>query len=164
MAEHAIVKKFDVCLYSRCKLGVQLFRGQLRSMTVEFSWRTSALFMGPLIPLLQTSGDVCPVFQRHDTILCFGRGSCMHGRGMCPWQGDMHVWQGTCVHGSRGGGCVRVHGREHTCMAGSMHVWQGACICCRGGCVQGGVGVGEECKWAVRILLECFLVIGSGWY
>ena len=27
-------------------------------------WRTSVIFVGPLIPLFWTSGDICPGFQR----------------------------------------------------------------------------------------------------
>ena len=35
---------------------------------------------------------------------------------------------------------------------GDVHVWWGGPACMVG-------GMHEECKWAVRILLECFLVI-----
>ena len=98
----------------------------------------------------------------------------MHGRGHVSW-GDVHAWQGVCmaggVHGRGcalqgacvmgvcmvGGMCGRgvhgkggVHGRGH----GGRHTWHGACV-------------GAGCAWqerrplqrAVRILLECILVI-----
>ena len=35
------------------------------------NWRTSVLFVGPLIPLLWTSGDICPGFQSQGGSLKF---------------------------------------------------------------------------------------------
>ena len=82
-----------------------------------------------------------------------------------------HVWQG-------GGVCVAggMHGRG-TCMAGGMydggacmaggHAWQGG-ECSRGVCMAWGQHGGWEGgghawhmvnEWAVRILLECILVL-----
>ena len=38
------------------------FSTQMKSF-LEIFWRTSAIFVEPLIPLFWTSGDICPGFQ-----------------------------------------------------------------------------------------------------
>ena len=75
---------------------------------------------------------------------CLGGGG-VGGGGGHAWQGHVcgrgHAWQGACM---AGGACMA----EGACVAG-VCVWQ------RGACV-----VGDVRAWrAVRILLECILVI-----
>ena len=90
-------------------------------------------------------------------------GACMVG--VCVWQGGM------CGRGaSMAGGCVwqgghvwqRGHAWQGACMAGGMHGDGGVCVAGRCTChahtpqqiLQDTVN-----EWAVRILLECILVI-----
>ena len=105
-------------------------------------------------------------------------GACVAG-GMCGRQG--HAWQGgTCMVGA----CMAeegMHGRGHAwlrraCMAGGVHggghAWQGVCMpggMCGRGVMHGGGGhvwqilrdtVNER---AVRILLECILILTCLW-
>ena len=61
-------------------------------------WRTCVLFVGPLIPLFRTSGDVCPRFQSQGGLACML--SCLRA---IP---QIHLWCDTCQpldgqHGSR---------------------------------------------------------------
>ena len=61
-------------------------------------WRTHVLFVGPLIPLFWTSGDVCPGFQSQGGLACML--SCLRA---IP---QIHLWCNTCQpldgqHGSR---------------------------------------------------------------
>ena len=61
-------------------------------------WRTRVLFMGPLISLFWTSGDVCPGFQSQGGLTCML--SCLRA---IP---QIHLWCDTCQpldgqHGSR---------------------------------------------------------------
>ena len=60
--------------------------------------RTHVLFVGPLIPLFRTSGDVCPGFQSQGGLACML--SCLRA---IP---QIHLWCDTCrpldgQHGSR---------------------------------------------------------------
>ena len=60
--------------------------------------RTHVLFVGPLIPLFRTSGDVCPGFQSQGGLACML--SCLR---TIP---QIHLWCNTCrpldgQHGSR---------------------------------------------------------------
>ena len=64
----------------------------------KFFWRTHVLFVGPLIPLFWTSGDVCPGFQSQGGLACML--SCLRA---IP---QVHLWCNTCrpldsQHGSR---------------------------------------------------------------
>ena len=98
----------------------------------------------------------------------------MHGRGCAGWGTSM---VGGGVHGRGhawwGGACVeRLHAWQGD-LHGRGHVWQGMCIaggvCGRGACVacvagvcvaEGACVAGETVTTAaVRILLECILVI-----
>ena len=101
-------------------------------------------------------------------------GGGMHGRGVCmvgghAWQGGMH---GRDMHGTGGmrgrglGVGVGVHDRGHV-WQGSMHgrgcKWQGVCMA---GDMYGGEHVWQErrpLQQAVRILLECILVLLFFW-
>ena len=52
-------------------------------------WRTSVLFVGPLIPLFWTSGDICPGFQSQcEWLACFI--TCIQ------WISQIHLWRKTC--------------------------------------------------------------------
>ena len=51
-------------------------------------WRTYVLFVGPLIPLFRTSGDVCPGFQSQGVLACML--SCLRA---IP---QIHLWCDTC--------------------------------------------------------------------
>ena len=97
------------------------------------------------------------VARRHAWQVVCVRGACMAG--------GMHVWQGACVVGA-GGVCGRA---GDTCMAGGMHGRR--CVHGRGACMA---GKGHACHAhpqhhdirsvnarAVRILLECILVISK---
>ena len=88
--------------------------------------------------------------------VCMAVGACVAGGRGCAWQGACvagggHAWQGgACVAGG-------VHGKGG-CMAGG-HVWWGACMACMPhltDTMRYGDTVNE---WAVRILLECILVV-----
>ena len=82
--------------------------------------------------------------------VCVGRGVCMHGRGR-------HAWQGTCIAG--GHAWKREHAWWWVCIAGGC-VWQEG-IHGRGACMAWGRGHAWHTvnEWAVRILLECILVL-----
>ena len=60
-------------------------------------WRTHVLFVGPLIPLFWTSGDICPGFQSQGGLACML--SCLRAIPL------IHLWCDTCwpldgLHGS----------------------------------------------------------------
>ena len=81
----------------------------------------------------------------------------MHG-GEHAWWG-MNAWEACmCSRGVHAWGAC-IHGRDCACMVGTC---MGACVVERyawqGACVTGSWGMREECKWEVRILVECFLV------
>ena len=61
-------------------------------------WRTHILFVGPLIPLFRTSGDICPGFQSQGGLTCM-----LSYLRAIP---QIHLWCNTCwpldgQHGSR---------------------------------------------------------------
>ena len=115
-----------------------------KSSTVGASYLTGMHFCRPQMKFAKI------MFLHVSVILSTGggmHGGGVHGGGMCAWQGacmagGMHVWQGCAWRGN-------VHGRGHA--------WRGGCVA--GGCVPWQILWDTVNERAVRILLECILVV-----
>ena len=135
---------------------INIYRQQRSCSKVMFLYVSVILFTGGACVVggmcvpggMYVAGDMCSV------------GACVAG-GMV----GRHAWQGACVVGV----CMvgGVHGREGMhgrgmCMAGGMH---GTGMCVTGGMC--GRGHTWQERWplqrAVRILLECILVVNEYW-